>query len=867
MPLSAFSILTIAFLLCSLKNAASEEYTVAPDLNDSLVDSSGLTLSQFAADSLDYWHSNATLSLFIQPGLHILSHSLVVIEVDTFSMVSNNSTSQIMCDSQSAISFFRCKHLHISNVKFIGCENSEVHDTERFLLEDVVFRDSEYGTALEIINTTAQFIRTTFVSNHGGKLLWILVPTDSLFQYFKMAGSALIAKDSNITISENTFVDNEAEIGGALYVENSIITIQGTDFSINHVVCRLEVDYFSNYTFCFCNSYLGEVLFTYRSNITIERTTFYNNSACRGGVIYSYDSNITITMCIFYNNSAEYTGGIFESYSSNIIISSSSFQYNSAINIGGVMDSYNDAVLVENSTFQDNYSGGVLNTYGSDIEVSSCSFIANVGGVLDLLESSISIENSDFSFNSSPYSGGVLHWSRSSNITVKDCTFNENKADIAAVLEANDGSIAYFYGSLTVNRNSGSHIMYFTASTSFFMERSIFSNNNGNSLKAFDSNVTFIGTAQFVNNTSPTIMEGGVVTLFQSNLYCNGMLSIEHNKAENGGGVYSLESSIYMNGEVTIAHNIANGSGGGIYLANSALACSTGSSLQLSSNKAQLNGGGVYATGSSIKAVVTYTSTGYAGAVICFVSNRAEKGGGLSLEGSTKIYVMKYRTAYTYTRNPPIYSAIVFEENMAMYGGGIYMNDVTNTPACDSKQHAECFFQVLAIYGDSIDYNNYINPHNIHFVLNHATHSGFTLYGGLLDRCAISSSAEVRILDKYKGRDRSGLTYLNDSSINVVANDSIFSDPMKVCICMDNDTIICPQRYDTPREVKKGEEFYLSVVAVDQAEHPINATIQSSLKHTSSGLGEGQLTRPASMLCTNLSFMITSGVPHMRARS
>ncbi len=144
---------------------------MAPDLNDSLVNS-GLALSQFAADLPDYWHSNATLSLFIQPGLHILSHSLVVRDVDAFSMVSNNSTSQIMCDSQSAISFFRCKNLHISNVEFIGCENSEIHDAESFLLEDVVFRDSEYGTALEITNTTAQFIRTTFVSNHGGSIFF-----------------------------------------------------------------------------------------------------------------------------------------------------------------------------------------------------------------------------------------------------------------------------------------------------------------------------------------------------------------------------------------------------------------------------------------------------------------------------------------------------------------------------------------------------------------------------------------------------------------------------------------------------------------------------------------------------------------------
>ncbi len=50
---------------------------------------------------------------------------------------------------------------------------------------------------------------------------------------------------------------------------------------------------------------------------------------------------------------------------------------------------------------------------------------------------------------------------------------------------------------------------------------------------------------------------------------------------------------------------------------------------------------------------------------------------------------------------------------------------------------------------------------------------------------------------KYKERDGklNGLTYFNDSSIDVVTDDSVFSDPMKVCICMDDDTIICPQKY------------------------------------------------------------------------
>lgn len=117
------------------------------------------------------------------------------------------------------------------------------------------------------------------------------------------------------------------------------------------------------------------------------------------------------------------------------------------------------------------------------------------------------------------------------------------------------------------------------------MEKSIFSNNIG-SLNVFGSNVTFMGTAKFINNTLPwraTAMEGGAITLFLSNLYCNGMLSLVNNEAENGGGMYSFESSVYVNGEIIIAHNFAEGNGGGIYLANSELVCDIGSSLQLSS--------------------------------------------------------------------------------------------------------------------------------------------------------------------------------------------------------------------------------------------------------------------------------------------
>lgn len=200
-----------------------------------------------------------------------------------------------------------------------------------------------------------------------------------------MAGSAVVAKYSKIIISESAFEGNVAEIGGALFVENSIITIRRTIFSQNRVICGPE--FFTNGTYDFfyyiyhCSNYLGGVLFTYQSDITIEGTKFSGNGAPNGGVVYSRDSNISIRMCSFFNNSANDDGGIFKSDSSNIIIIGSSFQYNEANGFGGVMYSQNDVVVLKNNNaFQNNIAqrGGILHTFESDVEISGSTFVDNV---------------------------------------------------------------------------------------------------------------------------------------------------------------------------------------------------------------------------------------------------------------------------------------------------------------------------------------------------------------------------------------------------------------------------------------------------------------------------------------------------------
>ena len=105
---------------------------------------------------------------------------------------------------------------------------------------------------------------------------------------------------------------------------------------------------------------------------------------------------------------------------------------------------------------------------------------------------------------------------------------------------------------------------------------------------------------------------------------------------------------------------------------------------------------------------------------------------------------------------------------------------------------------------------------------------------------------------EYEGN---GESYFKDISNNELENTSISSLPVQVCVCVSNELNCIHQRHV---EVKKGQTFTLSVVAVDQTGQPISATIQTSLLFTTSGLAEGQLAREIPAQCTNLTFNVVS---------
>ena len=156
------------------------------------------------------------------------------------------------------------------------------------------------------------------------------------------------------------------------------------------------------------------------------------------------------------------------------------------------------------------------------------------------------------------------------------------------------------------------------------------------------------------------------------------------------------------------------------------------------------------------------------------------------------------------------------------------MDDDTNSGTCASGTETECFFQVLGFYSvENGYYRTRIKTQSMHFSQNHANISGSTLYGGLLDRCAVSPFAEVHINYPHDFKNRGdGIAYFKNVSTStnfnydislettIDENLSVSSDPVRVCLCFNPDqNNDCPHQHYT--EVKKGQIFTLPVVAVD----------------------------------------------------
>ena len=638
-------------------------------------------------------------------------------------------------------------------------------------------------------------------------------------------GGVHAQKYSRVIIEASNFTKNTADYGGAVHVYvKSVANIRNCNFRENRAnVAGGSLAVYengsisvltSNFTLNLAN--VGGVAIAYqgvhedrghyqnhnqRNEINFNGSNFMENTANHGGALYIQGSHVTVTYNSFVQNCAKFKGGVIHATTnSSICIDSTNFTKNWADNDGGVM------ILIDNS----------------DVHLNSSEFVDNrakdSGGIMHLYQSKASVFRSRLISSHAGINGGVLV-ALNSSVSVKESCFMNNSAD-------NTG------GAMDAYTNSK-----LTVENSYFL-RNKAQHSGGSLFIAVDSSGSIIDSIFELN---VAIKYGGAISALSSSkitiIGCKS--SFSGNTAEIGGALSANKnSSISFNAddinvnsscEFQIQNNVATESGGGVYTEKSDLYFISDTRINISFNRANKSGGGLHAVNSSI---YFFNSD-----VVFYSNNASQYGGGISLANS-KFYDAKVKSRIT--------SIVNFMFNCANEGGAIYVDDENESALCSNNpfkgiysKENECFFQNASSL-------------NIKFFNNSAATSGNSLFGGLLDRCIIVSN---NILPNLEPRGVSQFIAISDLTSY---NGTISSGPVSLCLCRETTIVDCGQR-TTTIQVKMNDSFSFYIVAVDQVNKTVAATVRSSFRDIS--LEESETIRRINTNCSKLKYHVP--FPHL----
>ena len=839
-----FLILGVSTLLRSFTTSQIELQYITPAVNSQCSKRSPcLTLEQLI-------NSNVTktlpdLSLMLLPGNHSLSSELTITNISSFRMMSSDSGDvSVTCNQVAKLTFVGVGMIEIEGVKFFGCGGNTVSNVNSFILVHSAFNGDNSSTTALILNDSSAAIRDSqFISNTVGMdVSYNNTSTDGDYKQVNVsiAGAMRITDRSDVNISRCFFDGNVAENGGALFAGNgSTVVISACTFTNTR----------------------GTVIYAIESVIEDEGSVYKNNTAFAGAVVYALLSNVSFLRSRFYRNKAEFKGGVILSYKSHLILDKCEAINNSANN------------------------SGVVNMLVGKLEIRECTFYQNsaqnVAGILNVETCSrVMISDSEFNSNSAE-SLGIFHTS-SSNLYLMNTTIMNNSDNFKGVIHAQDSVIDSTYY-LEISNNVGYlSVVYLVRCNASFHGTTTFENNSA-SFMMIDSNVTFVGNNNFKNNNNRkrlnkgnywSLDEGGAVSSFLSLMYFDGETRfIENYSGKSGGAIFATESIIYFYGMVEVHSNVAEESGGGIYLYRTSLFCQGDSYITqntITNNHVGL-GGGIHAISSSI--MITEQSHAIESDLfdrrtsqvaiyrdhnvseLIFVHNSARLGGGLYLDAYSKVYLLSF------------YTRINFTNNWAELGGAIFVNDNSTESVCASKSFSrphiktECFIQRLPHNRDGFKKIEFgIDEDPIVFNNNTANITGSVLYGGLLDRCTVSQLSDI-YYEQYTSTNAikipiEGIKYFKMLSNRSFQDGDIASEPVRICFCEADSEHNCSY-HPPPFKVMKGQEFYVTLAAVNQVNQSVRATIYSSVS-PNGDLGVGQREKIIDDECTNVTYNVKS---------
>ena len=184
----------------------------------------------------------------------------------------------------------------------------------------------------------------------------------------------LLLEESTTTINNCTFNHNNATYASSIYSTTSNVNVNNSLFNNNYatvhggsIISKDSITIINNTLFNDSNVLdgIGGGIYSERSNLFVDNSTFTNNTAKYGGAIYIIGENEnSIENSHFTSNNALIDGGAIYSSKSLLYINNNTFTSNNAQNNGGAISAIMlNTLEVTNSTFQDNNAKNYTNIH------------------------------------------------------------------------------------------------------------------------------------------------------------------------------------------------------------------------------------------------------------------------------------------------------------------------------------------------------------------------------------------------------------------------------------------------------------------------------------------------------------------------
>jgi hypothetical protein len=402
-------------------------------------------------------------------------------------------------------------------------------------------------------------------------------------------GGCMYSNRSNLSLINVDMYDCTAIKGGALYLDGVTLAMKNTHIRDNNA-----------------NDGAGLYL-TQTVNITTSNSSIYDNKAIyRGGGLHAFGCNLDISDLMLQGNTAK-TGAGLAGENSKITLFRVNFTRNVAQNDGGGLALEESDVVLSYTTITgceaSQYGGGMYISSGVTVNFAGTSKIASCvgafGGGVHLEKSDAILSSLVVTSCSAKQAGGGIS-ARGGVPKLNSLNLTGNTAMKGAGLYGYD-ELQVQFSLATVWRNKA-----YMQGGGFYLESS--------------SVISSTGVLLLQNEA---FLSGGGLFISGVGGFLSG-LTVENCSARNGGAAFVTRASAVQFDLVKLSGNEAAERGGALFADTAEIQFSN---TNASFNKA-LSGGGIFAINSSIM-----SSDG----TFLVLNNNAERGGGVFLEGFSKL--------------------------------------------------------------------------------------------------------------------------------------------------------------------------------------------------------------------------------------